>query len=151
MVSICFRSMEAKVVKEAYDNVGSDVTNEKSQSPGTSFPTNMQICEPSDKGVTSLTSSGATVGRDRIDFLPDEVYISMVTLQSRKMRQMSVFLVFFVIISLVMTSLFIWRTVFFDKLQTTDKCNGKSCTTVCLYLSYSLYLNTEYTYIFICF
>lgn len=124
--------MKAEPVKEAYENIGSDVTDTQPQSPGTnsSFPTNMQILEPNNKGVTSPIS---TVGR--VAFLPDEVHeIKMVTLQSRKMRQMSVFLVFFVVISLVMTGLFVWRTVFFDRLETVDKCNKKTCSTVCLYL-----------------
>jgi len=129
--------MKADVVKEAYDNIGNDVTDVQPQSPETksTFPTNMQILEPNDK----MTSPISTVGR--VGFLPDELHeIKMVTLQSRKMRQMSVFLVFFVIISLVMTGLFIWRTVFFDQLHTTnDKCKDKTCSTVCLYILCSFY------------
>lgn len=119
--------MKADVVKEAYDNKGNDVIDSESQSPDSkkTVTTNMQILEPNDK----MTSPISTVGR--VGFLPDEVNeMKMVTLQSRKMRQMSVFLIFFVIISLVMTGLFVWRTVFFDQLYPNEKCKDKTCLTV---------------------
>ncbi|KAK3750421.1 hypothetical protein QZH41_016981 [Actinostola sp. cb2023] len=123
-----YNKMKAEV-SQAYDNVGSDVVSIQPQSPGTpnSFPTNMQICEPNDTTVTSPRSI-PTIGRNKADFLPDEEHeIKMVTWHSRKMRQMSVFLVFFVIIALVMTGLFIWRTVFFDQLRANNHC--KTCST----------------------
>lgn len=123
---------------ESYVNEGSDVTEIPDQSPGTlkSFPSNMQICEPNNTGVTSpthISSHGITFGSP-----PDEVYEStMVTWHhTRKMRQMTVFLVFFVVIALVMTGLFVWRTVFFDNLGSDiNDCNDKICTTVCRYLN----------------
>jgi hypothetical protein len=132
---------------QAYVNDGSDATEIPAHSPGTqkSFPSNMQICEANDKSVTSpncFPNSISTIG-----FLPDEVYeTTMVTWQSRKMRQMTVFLVFFVVIALVMTGLFVWRTVFFNKLDSgISNCKDKICSTVCLCVCVYMYVCTQDT------
>lgn len=123
--------MEANV-NEAYVNEGSDVPGIPGQSPGTpkSFSSNMQISEPNNTGVTSQVHISNSL--DTVGYLPDEVDKStMVTWHTRKMRQMTVFLVFFVVIALVMTGLFVWRTVFFDNFASgINNCNEKICTTV---------------------
>ncbi|XP_048579153.1 putative beta-lactamase-like 1 [Nematostella vectensis] len=86
-----------------------------------------QINSVSMTSLAQFPSSASTIG-----FLPDELSErKMVTWQARKARQVWIVLAFFVLLALIMTGLYIWRSTFYrdDSSLSSATCNSKRCTT----------------------
>lgn len=103
------------------DNHLPKLESDSSQSPGADSQMSFSVYEAgfsgSDTCLGALSSSTCTTG-----FLTDHPLTKgrMVPGYARRIRQLSVFLVLFIIVALVMTGLFVWRTVYYDSEDDAD-------------------------------
>ena len=86
--------------------------NSQSPKADTVNASTLQLYEANIGSLTSLTTmpySGSTFA-----FLPENKTRKMMSWQSKKLRQLSVILGFFMVVAMVMTGLFVWRMVYFN-------------------------------------